>query len=338
MFRKKKQQVEIVEPSVLGNSEHAQTAEAIKENIPGTESQEAEPGKRKKGKRKKRKGIGGCRFRRFIMVICWLVFVGAFAWSVYKNYTAIDRITVKEREVVEEKVHDTSGIRTFVEDFGVAYFTYFAAAPAQADQALLLQEYLADDLIRLLPSNTGAQDITVSQVQVWEIEAADEEQTYNVRFSVLKQMGETQIYGTYETTVYEDGKDHVIVSLPAVVSMPGKAAYKGTESQTEEVEQVDAGTRDQVTAFLNTFFGVYPTASTEELEYYVNPEQAAVGEIGRDLTFVSVDQVVLQQDGETVKASCAVTYLDNVTGLNEVSEYNLEIILQEDNKCYITAM
>ena len=79
----------------------------------------------------KQRGITRWRLRRCVAYACWSIFMAAFSWSVYKNFTAVDTVTKVEKEVVKEVVEDVSGIGSFVEDFALIYFSYPKDAPTQ---------------------------------------------------------------------------------------------------------------------------------------------------------------------------------------------------------------
>ena len=48
--------------------------------------------------------------RKPAVIALWLLFVCGFVFAVYKNFTAIDTHTVHEKEIIERRVEDTSGV------------------------------------------------------------------------------------------------------------------------------------------------------------------------------------------------------------------------------------
>ncbi len=286
----------------------------------------------------KRPGSGAWRgkVRRVVVGLCWILFAFGFIWSLYRNFTVVDRVTVKEETRIEEKACSMAGVESFVKNFAVLYFAYPADPAGQIERGELLGEYMKDDLIQLMPVNMAAEEVGVSAVQVWEVvpaggtnqadeadhtdQMAKDGQTYQVTFTVLQEMGGQLISSAYSVDVYADGTSYAILSLPHGVGAPDKADYK--EETPKQDSQVDADTRDQVQKFLETFFEVYPTANEEELQYYVKAQE--IKPLNRGLACEGVDhvQIMEQEDGQ-VLVDCLVTYRDSVTGLASVHQFSL---------------
>ena len=62
--------------------------------------------------------------RKPAVIALWLLFICGFVFAVYKNFTAIDTHTVHEKEIVERRVEDTSGVEAFVRNFTKTYYSY----------------------------------------------------------------------------------------------------------------------------------------------------------------------------------------------------------------------
>ena len=93
---------------------------------------------------------------------------------------------------------------------------------------------------------------------------------------------------------------------------------------TYEVDNsVDADTVNDATAFLETFFKLYPTATDKELAYYV--EGNALEPINGDYLFSELVNPVFTADGDNVKVSVAVKFIDNQTKATQVSQYELTL-------------
>ena len=86
---------------------------------------------------------------------------------------------------------------------------------------------------------------------------------------------------------------------------------------------VDADTITDTTAFLETFFKLYPTATEKELAYYVQGNALEV--INGDYLYSEFINSVFTQDGENVKVSVSVKYIDNQTKAMQVSQYELTL-------------
>lgn len=94
------------------------------------------------------------------------------------------------------------------------------------------------------------------------------------------------------------------------------------ELKTEELDtSVDADTVNDATAFLETFFKLYPTATEKELAYYV--ADGVLEPIGREYLFAELLSPVFTADGNNVKVKVAVKFLDNQTKAIQVSQYDL---------------
>ena len=97
------------------------------------------------------------------------------------------------------------------------------------------------------------------------------------------------------------------------------------EPKTPEADaSVDADTVNDATAFLETFFKLYPTATEKELAYYVSGN--VIEPIGRDYLYSELVNPIFTKDGDNVKVKVAVKFLDNQTKATQVSQY--ELVLQ----------
>ncbi len=120
----------------------------------------------------------------------------------------------------------------------------------------------------------------------------------------------TRTYGKFLVT------EHGIFELPEY------------EPKTPEADaSVDADTVNDATAFLETFFKLYPTATEKELAYYVAGN--VVEPIGRDYLYSELVNPIFTKDGDNVKVKVAVKFLDNQTKATQVSQY--EFVLHKDS-------
>ena len=91
----------------------------------------------------------------------------------YKNFTAIDTHTVHEKEIVEWRVEDTSGVEAFVRNFAKTYYSWSGNKDSVAQRTDALTGYLTEDLQRLT-ADTVRSDVAVSSsvqdVQIWSVE------------------------------------------------------------------------------------------------------------------------------------------------------------------------
>ena len=106
------------------------------------------------------------------------------------------------------------------------------------------------------------------------------------------------------------------------------ASPEDEEPKTPEADaSVDADTVNDATAFLETFFKLYPTATEKELAYYVSGN--VIEPIGRDYLYSELVNPIFTKDGDNVKVKVAVKFLDNQTKATQVSQY--ELVLHKDS-------
>ena len=130
----------------------------------------------------------------------------------------------------------------------------------------------------------------------------------------------------YTVKVYVDADgDMVIVQNPTLAPAVEKSDY---EPKTPEADaSVDADTVNDATAFLETFFKLYPTATEKELAYYVLGN--VIEPIGRDYIYSELVNPIFIKDGDNVKVKVAVKFIDNQTKATQVSQY--ELVLHKDS-------
>ena len=115
------------------------------------------------------------------------------------------------------------------------------------------------------------------------------------------------------------------VQNPTLAPAIEKSDY---EPKTPEVDaSVDADTVNDATAFLETFFKLYPTATEKELAYYVLGN--VIEPIGRDYLYSELVNPIFIKDGDNVKVKVAVKFIDNQTKSTQVSQY--ELVLHKDS-------
>ena len=66
--------------------------------------------------------------RRPVVIALWALLICAFAFAVYKDFTAVDTHTVHETTVVQEEVTDTNAIVSFVTNFAKVYYSWEQSA------------------------------------------------------------------------------------------------------------------------------------------------------------------------------------------------------------------
>ena len=87
--------------------------------------------------------------RRPVVIALWALLICAFAFAVYKDFTAVDTHTVHETTVVQEEVTDTNAIESFVTNFAKVYYSWEQSAASIEQRTENLKYYLTDELLTL---------------------------------------------------------------------------------------------------------------------------------------------------------------------------------------------
>ena len=274
--------------------------------------------------------------RKPAVIALWLLFICGFVFAVYKNFTAIDTHTVHEKEIVEWRVEDTSGVEAFVRNFAKTYYSWSNNKDSVAQRTDALTGYLTENLQRLT-ADTVKSDVAVSSsvqdVQIWSVEQNGSENDFAVVFTVAQMISDGKkkdtVSSVYKTAVHKDDNgDMVITQAPTITGKPAKSAY--TPKAAEPDGTVSAAESENITDFLTTFFTLYPTATEKELSYYVSGDSMPPVKCA-DYTFSQLKSTVLNKNGDTVTATVAVEYLDSVTQMTQISQFELVLKLVDGN-------
>lgn len=273
--------------------------------------------------------------RRPVVIALWALLICAFAFAVYKDFTAVDTHTVHETTVVQEEVTDTNAIESFVTNFAKVYYSWEQSADSIERRTENLKYYLTDEL-QALTADTVRSDVptasTVQDVQIWSVEEI-EDKVYKIVYSVSQNVinGEESsvITSVYEVSMYvDDTGDMVIIQSPTITGKPQKSGY--VPKAAEPNGTVSAQESTEITEFLTTFFTLYPAATEQELSYYVSDGVLPV--IGNEsYVFAGLMNPVFSKSGDTVTADVAVQYLDQRTGMTQVSQFTLHLRQVEGN-------
>ena len=262
------------------------------------------------------------------VIALWVVLIVSVSFGVYKNFTAIDRHTVHEKETVQLRLNDTNGIENFVKNFAKSYYSWSNSKEAIEARTQAINGYLTKDL-QDLNVDTVRTDIptssTVKDVLIWDVEQSGEN-SFSVTYEVDQQIKEgdqtRNVKETYTVKVYVDtGGDMVIVQNPTLAPAMEKSDY---EPKAQEADNsVDADTTADATEFLETFFKLYPTATETELAYYVAGN--ALEPINGDYLYSELVNPVFTADGDNIKVKVAVKFIDNQTKATQISQYELTL-------------
>ena len=266
------------------------------------------------------------------VIALWAVLIVSVSFGVYKNFTAIDMHTVHEKETVQLRLNDTNGIENFVKNFCKAYYTWDNSKETLEKRTSSINGYLTEEL-QVLNADTIRTDIptssTVSDVLIWNVEQSGNDE-YEVLYEVVQSIKEgdqtRSVRSSYMVTVHVDTKGNmIIVQNPTLAPMMETSDYE--PKTVENDSQVDADTVSDATAFLETVFKLYPTATDKELAYYV--EENVMEPVQREYQFAEVLNPVFTKDGDNIKVNVSVKYLDNLTKAEQISQY--ELILHKDS-------
>lgn len=273
--------------------------------------------------------------RRPVVIALWALLICAFAFAVYKVFTAVDTHTVHETTVVQEEVTDTNAIESFVTNFAKVYYSWEQSAASIEQRTENLKYYLTDELLTL-NVDTVRSDVPVSSkvedVQIWSVEEIGDKVykiVYSVSQNVINGEESSVITSVYEVSVYvDDAGDMVIIQSPTITGKPQKSGYVPETAEPDGT--VSAEETTEITEFLTTFFTLYPTATEQELSYYVSG--GALPVIGNDsYVFAGLVNPVFTKNGDAVTANVAVQYLDQRTGMTQVSQFTLHLRQVEGN-------
>ena len=268
------------------------------------------------------------------VIALWLVLAASVSFGVYKNFTAIDRHTTHEKEIIELRLNDTNGIENFVKNFAKSYYTWDNSKEAIEKRTASINAYLTKAL-QDLNVDTIRTDIptssTVSDVQIWNV-AQSGENEFTAAYEVDQQIKEGDqtraVSATYTVTVHVDADGNMVITKnPTLAPTYQKSAF---EPKTQEADaSVDAETMQDAAAFLETFFKLYPAATKKELAYYVQGN--VLKPINGDYLFAElIEPVYTAADGK-VKVTLSVRYLDNSTKAAQISQYDLILSKEGDN-------
>lgn len=96
-----------------------------------------------------------------------------------------------------------------------------------------------------------------------------------------------------------------------------------TKLLTSILQSLDADTVNDATAFLETFFKLYPTATETELAYYVAGN--ALEPINGDYLYSELVNPVFTADGDNIKVKVSVKFIYNQTKATQVSQHELTL-------------
>lgn len=283
--------------------------------------------KTKKQPKEKKVPIMKVGTHRKAVIALWVVLIGSVSFGVYKNFTAIDMHTVHEKEIIRQEIIDTNGIENFVMNFAKSYYSWDNSKETLEQRTNTINQYLTKEL-QDLNTDSIRSDIptssTVNNVQVWSVTQAGGNE-----FDVVYEVGQTikendqtkDTKATYNVNVYADKDGYIITKNPTLTSSMKKADYEPKAKEADA--SIDAGVTQDATAFLETFFKLYPNATEKELAYYVDGN--VLPQISGDYLYSEIINPIFTKDGDTLNVSVSVKYLDQQTKATQISQYELTL-------------
>ena len=237
-----------------------------------------------------------------------------------------------EKEIIQLRLNDTNGIENFVKNFAKAYYSWDTSKEAIEARTTEISKYLTKEL-QDLNADTIRTDIptsvTVTNVLVWNVEQSGMDD-FTVAYEVDQQVKEGEqtqaVTENYTVTVHVD-KDGAMVITQNPTLAPAVQKSKYEPKSLEADVSVSSDTVKDVTAFLETFFKLYPTATEKELAYYV--KDGVLAPVSGDYVFSELVNPVFTKDGDNLKVSVSVKYLDNKSKMTQISQY--ELMLHKDD-------
>ncbi|HGM1392892.1 TPA: conjugal transfer protein [Clostridioides difficile] len=285
---------------------------------------------RKKDKKHKVNKISVIRLgiNRKSVVVLWIVLIVSIVFGVYKNFTAIDKHTIHEKEIIEQKIIDTNGIENFVKNFAKEYYSWENNKESIERRTSKINEYLIKEL-QELNRDTIRNDIptssSIKDIKIWSVNQ-NKENELDVKYSVEQTIKEGEdvkdVISSYEVVVRRDNSGNmIIIKNPTLSQMPEKLNYEPKKEETDST--IDQKTIKEITEFLNTFFKLYPNASKNELEYYVKED--VLKPINKEYIFSELVNPIFTREEKNIKVSTSVKYIDQQTKAIQISQYNLTL-------------
>lgn len=261
------------------------------------------------------------------VIALWLVLIGSVSFGVYKNFTAIDMHTVHEKEIIRQELVDTNGIENFVKDFAKSYYSWSTNKEAIEQRTSAINQFMTKEL-QDLNVDTVRIDIptssTVKDVQVWSVKQSESnefEVVYKVEQTIKEGDQTTDTTAIYMVKVHADGDGYIITQNPTLTSTMKTSSYEPKAKEADA--SIDAVITQDATAFLETFFKLYPNATEKELAYYVKGN--VLSQISGEYLYSELINPTFMKDGDNLKVSVSVKYLDQQTKATQISQYDLTL-------------
>lgn len=295
---------------------------------------ERKPKKKKAVKVKKLKMMHVGTHKKSVLFL-WILLIGSLAFGIYKNFTAINTHTIHETKTIEPIMVDTHAIESFTLNFVEDYYTWENKKEAIEQRPEKINRYLTTEL-QELNIDTIRTDIptssTVKDRQIWGIQAVDEhnfEVVYTVKQRITEGEESKSSVSTYRITIHQDeNRDLVITTNPIIWTAPKLSDFQ--PEFFEHDNSIDEALQQEIIHFLETFFKLYPNASSSELTYYMVENTLPI--INKDLIYSELINPSIQKKEQQYLVKLAVRYLDSETKSETISQYQLTLEKSENWK------
>ena len=288
-------------------------------------------------KKIKVKNVG---LRNKTTTILWVLLLGSLVFGIYKNFTAIDQHTIHEEKIIKSKVIDTNLISSYVEDFVQVFYSWQPQKEALEKRTNDLKQYLPEHLQQLnqemirsdVPTRSTVKNIKIRKV------AQLNQNDYSVVYSLTQEIEESKsekserrdVQSAFSVKVRTDDDDRItILSNPVMASLPQTLPIKSEPLQDDM--SITQETKEDILAFLNTFFKVYPTAKKTELLYYVSDKN--IKEINKDYIFSEIKQINYFETKDGIRVKVDAVYLDKET--KAVLQFTYDLLLKKAEEKWV---
>ena len=272
--------------------------------------------------------------RKKTTLLLWVLLLCSLVFGIYKNFTAIDRHTIHEERIIKNKVIDTNMISSYVEDFVEVFYSWQPKKETLEKRTSELKQFLPENLQQLnqdmirtdIPTRSIAKNIKIRKVD--QLNQNDYSVVYSLTQAIEESIGDKterkDVPSSFSVRVRTDGDNRItILSNPVMASLPQSLTIKSEPLQDDmTISQVS---KDDILAFLNTFFKVYPTAKKTELLYYVSDKN--IKEINKDYIFSEVKQINYFERKDGSRVNVDAVYLDKET--KAILNFTYDLLLRK---------
>ncbi|MBL4932281.1 conjugal transfer protein [Clostridium paridis] len=227
------------------------------------------------------------------------------------------------------------GITTFSTKFVKTYFTFSSDDASRQERIVQLKNYMTDELVNSSSSNIAEMkgvSSVVNNIDIWNVEQikSSEDNNFKVNFTVYQELttsegSKSNVDDTYFISVHKDDKgNYIVIQSPTVTTKPSKSSYKVKNELQADINLTNEE-RNKINDFLNTFFKIYPKASSKELVYYVKDN---IEPLNKNLDLVSLNNIVITKVENGYSVSLDVVYKNNQTKFQSLNHFDIGLITQ----------